>query len=407
MLQYLAKANDQCHIVTTDDKPNLPEFAHGFPIWHTWGFQTVFYPVCVTFDNQLKALRSMLKFRPDVAHITTPGLFFLGALLWARVLRVPVVMVYHTHLPEYCAKYWPRNAFWLRPLAWLLISTFHGMADLTLVTSPQLKAEFEAHGIKRVDVWRKGVDTDNFNPKYFDSEVRCRMLGGVVDDAKDFLIVIVGRIDSAKNIHLLKPILQKVPNARLCVVGAGPETGWLKEDLKGTATTFLGELRGEQLSKVFASADAFVMPSETETLGFVVLESMASGVPVVGAKAGGIPSIIEDGVNSFLATPNDVESFAEKLNLLRTNKKLRMQMSVKGRSHCEKWGWEAATSVLRNVQYETAIENYKWRGFWGFGGWTDVYLREKVRDCGKWVLGGPRRWIGGESRLDDSCRAPR
>ena len=78
-------------------------------------------------------------------------------------------------------------------------------------------------------------------------------------------------------------------------MGGGPDSDALKEHFAGTNTVLTGVMTGEALSQAFASADVFVMPSDTETLGFVVLESMASGVPVVGANAGGIPDLIEDG----------------------------------------------------------------------------------------------------------------
>lgn len=87
----------------------------------------------------------------------------------------------------------------------------------------------------------------------------------------------------------------RLPNVRLALVGGGPDSEPLKEHFKGTRTVLTGQMTGEALSQAFASADVFVMPSETETLGFVVLESMASGVPVVGADAGGIPDLIDDG----------------------------------------------------------------------------------------------------------------
>lgn len=87
----------------------------------------------------------------------------------------------------------------------------------------------------------------------------------------------------------------RIPKARLALVGGGPDSESLKEHFKGTKTVLAGQMTGEALSQAFASADVFVMPSDTETLGFVVLESMASGVPVVGANAGGIPDLIDDG----------------------------------------------------------------------------------------------------------------
>ena len=108
------------------------------------------------------------------------------------------------------------------------------------------------------------------------------------------------------------------------------------------------------------------MPSDSETLGFVVLESMASGVPVVGANAGGIPDIIDDGETSFLVPPGDTDAFVDRLNKLR-DEKFRKTMSKNARKEAERWGWEAATSVLRNIQYEQALVNFHSRAFGGFG----------------------------------------
>jgi len=144
-------------------------------------------------------------------------------------------------------------------------------------------------------------------------------------------------------------------------VGKGPEREELEAYFKGTNTVFTGLLRGEALSKAFASADVFCMPSDSETLGFVVLESMASGVPVVGAKAGGIPSLIRDGETGYLVEPGNMEVFGERVRKLIEDKEWREQMSAAVRAEAELWGWEASTTHLRDVQYALALENYKRR----------------------------------------------
>ena len=104
----------------------------------------------------------------------------------------------------------------------------------------------------------------------------------------------------------------------------------------------------------------------TETLGFVVLESMASGVPVVGCAAGGIPDLIRDEDTGFLVQPGDIDGYVNCAKKLMDSK-FRQEMGVRARTEAEKWGWEAATSVLRNVQYEKALINFHSRAFGGFG----------------------------------------
>jgi len=104
----------------------------------------------------------------------------------------------------------------------------------------------------------------------------------------------------------------------------------------------------------------------SETLGFVVLESMASGVPVVGCAAGGIPDLIRDEDTGFLVQPGDIDGYVNCAKKLMDTK-FRQEMGVRARTEAEKWGWEAATSVLRNVQYEKALINFHSRAFGGFG----------------------------------------
>ena len=166
-----------------------------------------------------------------------------------------------------------------------------------------MKEELEANGIERVEVWRKGIDVDVFQPKYKDAETRSMLTDGNPDSP---LLLYVGRLGQEKRLKDLREVLRANPTYRLAFVGKGPEREELESYFKGTNTVFTGLLRGEDLSKAFASADVFCMPSDSETLGFVVLESMASGVPVVGAKAGGIPSLIRDGETGYLVEPGDV-----------------------------------------------------------------------------------------------------
>ena len=173
----------------------------------------------------------------------------------------------------------------------------------------------------------------------------------------DFLMIYVGRLGVEKRLKDIKPVLEQLPNARLCFVGIGPHEAELKEYFKDSNTVFMGLLRGDELSKAFASADIFMMPSDSETLGFVVLESMASGVPVVGCAAGGIQDLIDDGSTGFLVPPGDIKGFlacAEKL----MDDTYREEMGLCARAEMEKWGWEASMSYLRNVQYDKALVNF-------------------------------------------------
>ena len=130
--------------------------------------------------------------------------------------------------------------------------------------------------------------------------MRFRLSGGRLDRP---VVLYVGRLSPEKNLEVLCGISTPCPARDSRWSDDGPARAKLERDLRGSAAQFLGFLRGEELAAAFASADVFVMPSTTETLGFVVLEAMSSGLPVVAARAGGIPDLVEDGENGILYDP--------------------------------------------------------------------------------------------------------
>lgn len=359
MLTYLDKAGDSVEIVTVDDLEQPPVRFGSFPINTIKGFRFPLYnDICLTFDVKQRAVwKTMNRFKPDLIHCSSPGFIVFIALFTAKVLDVPLVLSYHTHLPQYTKEYIKLVPGSVGEAgAWQIIRWVHNRADLTLVTSPQMKEEMEANGIERVEVWRKGVDTSKFDPRFKSFDMRLELSDGHPDAP---LLLYVGRLGNEKRLKELKHLLKSLPEARLAIVGKGPAEVELKKHFQGTPTKFMGLLQGERLSQAFASVDLFVMPSDSETLGFVVIESMASGVPVVGARAGGIPSIISDGETGILANPRDPKDFANKVKSLLQDRPRLAAMSLAARAEMEKWGWEAATSHLRNVQYLRAKENFR------------------------------------------------
>jgi sulfoquinovosyltransferase len=354
------------------------------------------------------------RFNPDIIHMTSPGFFGITAVLYSNILvKKPLIMSYHTHLPVYSKRYfsWIPGIDWL---AWRLIEAVHNRADLTLATSPQIAEELRTEGkLEQVGVWRKGIDTEKFHPRFKSFASRSKMTGA--GNEKDFLMLYCGRLDQAKRIEDILPILEKMPHARLALVGTGPQEDELKKlflanDSVKDRVVFVGQMHGQDVSEAFASADALIMPSDTETLGFVVLESMASGTPVVAAKAGGIPDLIRDGDTSYLIPAGDIDGYVEKLSTLRDDKAAADAMGVRGREEAELWGWEAATSVLRNEQYPQAIANYKKkieeRGEWPVRAIRNIFwstplwlLSMYVKQVKKLILGFGTR--GREENLQD------
>eukprot|EP00968_Pinguiococcus_pyrenoidosus_P018945 scaffold1960_cov242-Pinguiococcus_pyrenoidosus.AAC.15 len=377
MLKHLQNAGDRVEVVTADDTPEKPIASHGYPIAYTSGFRFPLYnQIVLTFDWPDQVIpRVLRRFKPDVIHASSPGFMCCAvrerrrdsvaaerrAALYAWLYNRPLVLSYHTHLPVYARDYvghvLPYAEYW----AWTMLRSVHARADLTLATSPQIRDELLANGIPRVDVWRKGIDTDRFNPSFRSAKMKRRLTNGDVDAP---LIVYIGRLGAEKKIGQLRDLLERFPSLRCAIVGKGPHQEELKKHFEGTRTVFTGVLHGEELSQAFASADVFCMPSDSETLGFVVLESMASGVPVVGANAGGIPNLLDHGRTGFLFEANNVGEMGDAVGKLLFDEgadELRKTMGAEARSEAEKWDWESATSVLRNIQYPKAIANYRER----------------------------------------------
>jgi len=285
-------------------------------------------------------------FKPDLIHVVNPAVLGLGGIWLAKTNGIPLVASYHTHLPKYLEHY---GMGMLEPLLWELLKAAHNQALLNLCTSTAMVKELSEKGIQNTALWQRGVDTDTFRPDLRKNTMRKKLLGKFSDEGA--LLIYVGRLSAEKQIERIKPVLDALPKARLALVGDGPYRNQLEKIFDGSPTTFVGYLAGEELASAYASGDAFLFPSSTETLGLVLLEAMAAGCPVVGANKGGIPDIITDGINGCLYDP-DGDSNGTKSLILATEKLLgdkseRQEMRNAARAEAERWGWPAATEQLR------------------------------------------------------------
>ena len=285
-------------------------------------------------------------FEPDLIHVVNPAVLGLGGIWLAKTNGIPLIASYHTHLPKYLEHY---GMGMLEPLLWELLKAAHNQAILNLCTSTAMVKELSEKGIQNTALWQRGVDTDNFRPDLRKDSMRQRLLGEHSD--KNALLIYVGRLSAEKQIERIKPVLNALPETRLALVGDGPYRQQLEKIFKGTATTFVGYLGGEDLASAYASGDAFLFPSSTETLGLVLLEAMAAGCPVVGANRGGIPDIITDGENGCLYDPDGEsegpESLIQATQRLLGNDLERQAMRKAAREEAERWGWVSATEQLR------------------------------------------------------------
>ena len=260
---------------------------------------------------------------------------------------------YHTHIPHYIPRYtW---AGLVKPM-WDFIRYWTGKSDLTMVTSSILQDELRGEGCPRLQVWQKGVDTVAFNPTFRSEEMHDRLCGG----RPGKVIGCVGRLGAEKNLKALKTILEGCPEGtNLALIGDGPERAALEEHFEGTNTTFTGMLLGDDLAAAYASLDVFVMPSESETLGFVVMEAMASGVPVVAVRAGGLQDILTNTPEVGQLYPsNDYAEAARLTTELLTDEKEWTRQRGTCRDAVEEWSWMASNRKLRDAQYPMATRRF-------------------------------------------------
>jgi glycosyltransferase involved in cell wall biosynthesis len=286
-------------------------------------------------------------FAPELVHVVNPAVLGLGGIWLARSRGLPLVASYHTHLPKYLEHY---GLGVLEPVLWELLKAAHNQALLNLCTSTAMVEELSEKGIQHTALWQRGVDTDLFRPELRNAAMRERLHGGHSDTGN--LLLYIGRLSAEKQIERIRPVLEALPDTRLALVGDGPYRQQLEKIFAGTATTFVGYLAGNELASAYASGDAFVFPSSTETLGLVLLEAMAAGCPVVGANRGGIPDIVSDGLNGCLYDPDHPGSLIEAVQRLLGDEDDRRQLRQAARSEAERWGWAGATDQLRRYYRE-------------------------------------------------------
>ena len=346
-IDHLQRIGNQVLIFAPDG--GITEYK-GARVYPVSGFPLPLYPELKLALPRPAIGYELEQFQPDIIHVVNPAVLGLAGLFYSKLLKIPLVASYHTHLPQYLQHY---GLAMLEGFLWELLKTSHNQAQLNLCTSTAMMQELTRHGIERVDLWQRGVDTELFHPDLASDQMRTQLSRSHPDAP---LLLYVGRLSAEKEIERIKPVLEAIPEAHLALVGDGPHRSALEKHFAGTNTHFVGYLTGEELGSAFASADAFIFPSRTETLGLVLLEAMAAGCPVVAARCGGIPDIVASGLNGYLFDPedNDLGAIAATRHLLQQQQE-RETIRKNARLEAERWGWAAATRQLQN--YYLAVSN--------------------------------------------------
>ena len=349
LIQQLLDNGDDVVVVCPEVKQarNSP-----VPLIEFAGFPCASYPEYIIGQPDRGLVEKLKDFRPDVVHFLNPFAFGFQCcdLLSQSDLRVPKLFSFHTLYGEFVKRY-PGLRSLSRPLWWLM-KKYHNTADMNLTVSSVIMDDLQRRGFERVALWPPAVDSNRYSPHRKNAPMRCRLSGNHPESP---LLLTVSRLASEKNVSFLAEILNRVPDARLAIVGGGPQRAELERRFSGYNAHFIGYLTGDDLAAAYASADAFVYASETETMGNVILEAMASGLPVTAANSGGVPSLVNHGIDGFLFKPRNADEAADYVRLILSSTDRREQMSAAAVASVKSRTWRKASDQVR-AYYQQLID---------------------------------------------------
>ena len=294
-------------------------------------------------------LRAWQRFRPDVVHVATEGPLGGSAIAAARKLRIPVATDFHTNFHAYSAHY---GFAWLsRPVAGYL-RRFHNRAGCTMVPTDELAASLAASGFERLRVVGRGIYPDVFSPQRRSDELR-RRWGA---DENTLVVLCVSRFAPEKNFPLVIEAFQAMhrinPHCKLVLVGDGPMRARLERQAVGYVIA--GRLVNGELSAHYASADAFLFPSTTETFGNVTLEAMASGLGIVAYRYAAARQYLEHERSALLAPFDNRAAFIEQAERLAREPQRARVLGRAARQSAENLSWSRTVRDFETVLLDTA-----------------------------------------------------
>lgn len=345
-IEELSRQGDEMIVIAPKYPDGGPDSYAGAPIYRVPGVPFPVYPRITLSPSHWGVGRALRRFGPDLIHSANPFILGVGGMYYAWRFGLPLVASYHTNVAAY-ARYYKLHR--LANLTRWYTKHLHNRAAINLCTSETTRRYLVSEGIKHMRLWPQAVDSRRFRPDRGSAGWRRRLSGG---NPEDKILLYVGRLAPEKGIETLAAVLREVPGTRLAIVGDGPARKDLERVYAGTPTVFAGLLQGDDLAAAYASADVFVFPSTTDTLGMAMLEALASGLPVLASRAGGSHEIVTQGETGLLYDAGSTAPLvAAARDLLRDDERLHA-MGHRARAVAKTRDWENSTRVLRGYYGE-------------------------------------------------------
>jgi glycosyltransferase involved in cell wall biosynthesis len=289
--------------------------------------------------------RDLEAFNPNIVHISSPDRVSRKAVKWAQNRHLPVLCSVHTRFETYLRYY---NLAFMEPVLEAWIRRLYRKCDALVAPSESFAQVLRQQRMNYdIDIWTRGVDRDIFDPSQRDMSWRRGL--GIADEIP--VIGFLGRLVMEKGLDVFCDTIDQLKRRKVAyqvvVIGDGPARPWFETRIPDAK--FVGFQVGSDLGRAVASMDMFFNPSVTEAFGNVTLESMASGLPVVAAKATGSQSLVEDKVSGRLITPGAINQFADALQAYCVDEDLRTRHGAAGEQRSLDYSWDAINQTMADT----------------------------------------------------------
>lgn len=345
--EHLVRRGHQPLVIAPEPASELsrPDSALSFPVVRIRSLAVPAYPGFRVGLPGPRVRAAVAGHRADLVHLAGPFVLGAGGCAAARRMRLPMVAVYATDMPAYARAY--HTGAVGQAVCWRRLRRIHNAADRTLAPCTATAAQLHAHGIERVWLWARGVDSSRFDPAKRSAKLRAELAPG-----GELLVGYVGRLAVEKRVDLLAQVAT-LPGVRLVIVGSGPVEAAVRRVVP--SALFLGQRGGEHLARIYASLDVFVHGGPHETFGQTLQEAAASGLPVVAPAAGGPLDLVQDGRTGFLVTPDDPAALAGAVARLAADPVLRAAQGHAGRQMVLGRSWPVMCDELIG-HYQAVLE---------------------------------------------------